>query len=186
MNPVARYAVQLDGGGNGLLLKADNLVPTARAPPSSRTHPAPSQPATQSIASSGAAPLPMEWSEALALARTELAQLHLLHGKSAPASVRPALALALALTLTLTITSTLTLTLALALALTLALTLTLALALALTLVLTRWLARCISTASSRLSAPSARVSHAHEARAAHPNRRCSSTAPSSPSASTLS
>ena len=172
MNPVARYAVQLDGGGNGLLLKADNLVPTARAPPSSRTRPAPSQPATQSIASSGAAPLPMEWSEALALARTELAQLHLLHGKSAPASVRPALALALALTLTLTITSTLTLTLALALALTLA--------------LTRWLARCISTASSRLSAPSARVSHAHEARAAHPNRRCSSTAPSSPSASTLS
>ena len=170
MNPVARYAVQLDGGGNGLLLKADNLVPTARAPPSSRTHPAPSQPATQSIASSGAAPLPMEWSEALALARTELAQLHLLHGKSAPASVRPALALALAL----------------ALVLALALTLTLALALALTLVLTRWLARCISTASSRLSAPSARVSHAHEARAAHPNRRCSSTAPSSPSASTLS
>ena len=76
MNPVARYAVQLDGGGNGLLLKADNLVPTARAPPSSRTRPAPSQPATQSIASSGAAPLPMEWSEALALARTELAQLH--------------------------------------------------------------------------------------------------------------
>ena len=170
MNPVARYAVQLDGGGNGLLLKADTLVPTARAPPSSRTHPAPSQPATQSIASSGAAPLPMEWSEALALARTELAQLHLLHGKSAPASVRPALALALAL----------------ALVLALALTLTLALALALTLVLTRWLARCISTASSRLSAPSARVSHAHEARSAHPNRRCSSTAPSSPSASTLS